>query len=402
MKYTIFEGNLDRLEKKLARIEKKCKKYGADFHYEVVGEEYRKVETEDGVSTTRFVIVDVEGFAKINDWEFVGTVDHRDNENVIRNIIDVAIPERYRTSDCYCEHCSTKRRRKNTFLIHNTQTGEFKQVGRSCLRDYTGGYDAELAASYISLHDSLIEAENHESSSPYFGFFNEYHDLIKILKMSKAIITKLGFVSSSAEFGKSSKASLFDLDSLLSRGPSMWTRYLIDEGVTDYYESFNDDEYIKNLRNYYIESEENSSYMRNLKTIFSSDWCKNKDFGYIVSAVYVYDREIENRHKKEIEERRRSQENAASNYIGEVKDKITVNIEYGRCISSYENQFGYSYLYKFVDENGNCLMWSSSKVIDEERVSKLTGTVKKHEEYKGLKQTWVTRCSVEYREKEAC
>lgn len=394
MKYTIFEGNLDRLEKKLARIEKKCKKYGADFHYEVVGEEYRKVETEDGVSITRFVIVDVEGFAKINDWEFVGTVDHRDNENVIRNIIDVAIPERYRTSDCYCEHCSTKRRRKNTFLIHNTQTGEFKQVGRSCLRDYTGGYDAELAASYISLHDSLIEAENHESSSPYFGFFNEYHDLIKILKMSKAIITKLGFVSSSAEFGTPSKASLFDLDSLLSRGPSMRTRYLIDEGVTDYYESSNDGEYIKNLRNYYMESEENSNYMRNLKTIFSSDWCKNEDFGYIVSAVYVYDRKIESEKKKA----------KLSNYIGEIKDKIEVKIVSCACVSYYKTDFGYSYLFKFIDEDGNCLMWSTGKSFDTDMVIKLKGTVKDHKEYNGTKQTWVTRCKITERtdEEEAC
>ena len=107
MRYEIFEGNLDRLEKKLARIEKKCKKYGADFHYEVVGETYREVESEGETCTTRFVIVDVEGFAKINNWEFIATIDHTENGNIIRNIVEIEIPDRYRTSDGYCEHCNT-------------------------------------------------------------------------------------------------------------------------------------------------------------------------------------------------------------------------------------------------------------------------------------------------------
>lgn len=33
MTYKIFEGNLERLEKKLTRIANKCKKYGCDFRY---------------------------------------------------------------------------------------------------------------------------------------------------------------------------------------------------------------------------------------------------------------------------------------------------------------------------------------------------------------------------------
>ena len=31
MVYTIFEGNMERLEKKLTRIFNKCKAYGCDF-----------------------------------------------------------------------------------------------------------------------------------------------------------------------------------------------------------------------------------------------------------------------------------------------------------------------------------------------------------------------------------
>ena len=55
MKYAIYEGNLDRLEKKLKRIFNKCKAYGCDFHYEQTGEEFRELKDEKGNKyTARF------------------------------------------------------------------------------------------------------------------------------------------------------------------------------------------------------------------------------------------------------------------------------------------------------------------------------------------------------------
>ena len=77
MKYAIYEGNLDRLEKKLKRIFNKCKAYGCDFHYEQTGEEFRELKDEKGNKyTARFVLVEAEGTAVINDWEFVAELEH--------------------------------------------------------------------------------------------------------------------------------------------------------------------------------------------------------------------------------------------------------------------------------------------------------------------------------------
>ncbi len=402
MKYSIFEGNLERLEKKLVRIQNKCKKYGADFHYEVVGEEFKEVEvTVDGKiqkQLTRFIIVDVEGFAKVNDWEFVATVDHHENRNVIRNIIDIEIPERYWTSDCYCEHCSTVRRRKDTFLIHNTVTGEFKQVGRSCLRDFTGGYDAELVASYISMHDSLIEGEEYNPDGAFYGFFNQYRDLDNVLKMSKSIIAKMGFVASSSETAHPSKFVLIDFEDLLDRGVSKFNEYIVDAGVFKYYEDFNNDEYIQNLKKYYLDSEETSAYMNNMKTLFSSNYCKSKDYGYIVSAVFSYDREIEKREQRALAEAKRKAENELSEYVGNIKDKITVQVNSAVCVCCNEDGYGgLSYLYKFIDFDGNVFMWSTGKDLDLDTLITISGTVKDHKEYNGLKQTWLTRCKAEFK-----
>ena len=38
----------------------------------------------------------------------------------------------------YCDHCETTRRRKTTVLVRSETDGEVRQVGRSCLFEYTG------------------------------------------------------------------------------------------------------------------------------------------------------------------------------------------------------------------------------------------------------------------------
>lgn len=408
MTYTIFEGNLERLEQKLKRIEGKCRKYNASFHYEVVGEEFRKMEViecgEKKEKTLRYVIIDVSGFAKVNGWEFVATIDHHEAGNVVRNIIDLDIPDKYFHCEPFCEHCQIRRRRNNTYLIHNVDTNEFKQVGTSCLRDFTGGYDAELAASYIAMYEDLIEGEEAREDSPLFGgSFENYIYLDDVLKMSKSVVANLGFVSSTAaeEQGiSSSKSILYGLEDLLNNGPSWGTEWLLSTNVVKYYEDFNDDEYLANLKKYFVESDETSSYMRNMKTIMSSKYCKYNDYGYIVSSVYSYDKAMEKiRREREAEEKRVS-ESQVSQYVGNIKDKISIQVEEAICVSSYDDNYGgISYLYKFFDVNGNVFMWSTSNCLDLEKVETVTGTVKDHKEYKGLKQTWITRCKVTLKQK---
>lgn len=49
-------------------------------------------------------------------------------------------------------------------------------------------------------------------------------------------------------------------------------------------------------------------------------------------------------------------------------------------------------MYKFHDESGNVFMWSTGNSLNTEYPYQIVGTVKSHEEYKGTKQTWLTRC----------
>ena len=76
-RYAIPEENMERLKKKLATIKKKCSQYGCEFVFNEVGEEFREVLTEDGMKQTiRFVLVEAEGCAVVNGWQFVAALEH--------------------------------------------------------------------------------------------------------------------------------------------------------------------------------------------------------------------------------------------------------------------------------------------------------------------------------------
>lgn len=109
--------------------------------------------------------------------------------------------------------------------------------------------------------------------------------------------------------------------------------------------------------------------------------------------------------KKRDEKLRREREQALSNWQGEVGKRITIRATLS--ISFYwETQFGIQYMHLMRDSNGNIYKWLSNKAVcykngsgdyhyieehDAEEFT-LTGTVKEHVEYKGAKQTVLTRC----------
>ena len=122
--------------KKITRIKNKCLKYGCDFHFEEVGEEFRELTDErKNKYTARFVVVDVEGVAVVNGWKFIASVEHTEKGNIIRAACNIEVPERYYTSSPICEHCKSKRFRKDTYIVMNEETGENF--------DYTSSIDSD-------------------------------------------------------------------------------------------------------------------------------------------------------------------------------------------------------------------------------------------------------------------
>lgn len=87
---------------------------------------------------------------------------------------------------------------------------------------------------------------------------------------------------------------------------------------------------------------------------------------------------------------------SGSEYVGNVKDRITVKIKSVKCVTSWETDFGVTRIYKMIGEDGNVYTWKTGKFIDDDNSAdiSITGTVKAHTEFRGIKQTELTRCRV--------
>jgi hypothetical protein len=136
---------------------------------------------------------------------------------------------------------------------------------------------------------------------------------------------------------------------------------------------------------------------------------------YMGIAVYAMFSAKQNHDKmlaKKIAEEKRMTENAKIEYYGAVGDKFELTLTFDK-IFGFETMYGYQYIILFHDDENHVFKWSSAKgnykiVYDktadfggceycEYEVGHkylIKGTIKAHDEYKGVKQTVITRCKV--------
>ncbi len=103
-----------------------------------------------------------------------------------------------------------------------------------------------------------------------------------------------------------------------------------------------------------------------------------------------------------------------SNYVGTVGDKISVEVKLVNLVEYTDYKFSYygtaQFIYIMEDAEGNVLTWKSTsspvifkddevEVIRKGDILSVTGKIKEHSEYKGVKQTVLTRCKISVVEK---
>lgn len=103
---------------------------------------------------------------------------------------------------------------------------------------------------------------------------------------------------------------------------------------------------------------------------------------------------------REIVERKKTEARPSkSKHLYEVGDKVDADVVLSKR-SCYETHYTYSgelnFIYVFEDAEGNVYVWKTGRFLEEEvgDTVKLKGTVKENGEYKGTKQTVLTRCKV--------
>jgi len=408
-KYSIWEGFMNDLEKKVATIQRKCNKFGCEFHFAKVGEEIKAVPDftrKDPITgkpilvNCKFIICEAEGTAVVNGWEFVATVEHTEKGNIFgKALTDVEIPERYRTSDTYCEHCNSHRHRKSTFIVMNTETGEFKQVGNNCLRDFTSGMSASFAAYMASLKTIFEEVEEQPIGGSW-GWYQRYYETEEFLRFTAETIRHFGF--SKSKESASTKSRVSDFFNVTHGNTRYWDRDEIDKvrnlmaEVGFNPESDEAKKMVEDALTWLSNQEATNDYMHNLKVVTSLDFVDQGRFGLLVSLFPTWDRELEAEARRKAE----AEAGAASEFVGKIGDRITVEIASIKCLTSWESCYnGYSttitYVWKIIGKDDNVYTWKTSKWLNEDKPPvSLKGTVKEHKIFREVKQTELTRCKV--------
>lgn len=398
MQYSIYKEFYPEVEKKINRIAKKAAKYGNPFTFKIVDEVVREIADIENNYTNYypFVIIELDGEAKVGEYECVAVLEMHESGNLIRRINEVIdIPDRFLHSKNVCEHCNTKRNRKNLFVVYSSETNEFKQVGSDCLQLYTHGMNPKYIASF---YDCITELEEFDGKL-VGGYGKPLYRVSEVLGYAEEIINKMGYFNSSSDLPTRRLVSMMFERSKLSDTIEELNRELlrnrfleVEFSKQDFYRE-ETEQRVEEIINYYLSLTADSEFIHNVQVLLKEGYASWEYFGYLSYLPEGYNRHI----KREVAKAEQRLIDEKSIYYGEVGKRYK-SIEVGdvRILTGWDSIYGYTYLYKITLKEGNVLIWKSTKYYSEEemkRVYKMDFTVKEHAEYKGFKQTNVTRCN---------
>jgi hypothetical protein len=395
----------------LEKATKKAEKLGvAKPVYEKKGPFYKDTTDNLGfkIQVPYFVVEIDPGQVKLPGYTFLGKMEHEGKFNLLYPVPGAHIDEKYRTTDCYCDHCKLIRDRKMLYVFKRDADGQQIQIGKNCLRDFMG-IDPAVLAYYQSYDKDFASREDDDG---YWGGGSRYYiDLRSFTTVTAAVIeAEGGYISNTAaknaaERGEGVQSTSGKVSDYLFPpkfgGGNEEARRAYQAWRSRVQSFINDDlkARVEEAIRWIKEDWKNSTdYAWNLKVIAEKGSIdSDKQYGIGASLWPTYMREMGR--LKEIELKRAAEKEASksSDFVGKVGErlkKVEAHVQRSQFIKSGE--WGDTYLYKFVDGNGMVYSWftgpqglhAGDKVI-------FTGTVKDHKEYQGAKETQLTRCKVE-------
>lgn len=323
---------------------------------------------------------------KLGEYTPIAVLDHTvsETENIIHNLTTdsekpVIIPEKYRTVKSTCEHCKSDRQRNKTVLLQDTN-GNIKQIGTTCIKEYTGTDAADIISIYSDIHDLLIE--DLEADYERISHFPRYTETIDYLIACIQLIIEKGYIKESYRDNRPTKIEAWEIAG--------------SDRVDNKYKTI-----AEKVTNYFKTNTFTNDFLNNIKVYLSNGY--TKESGFIAYAYIAYQKqiEIENRIKAEKEKGQKS------SHVGNVGDKIEITLTIEKRITTEYAYSAYNsttnYIYIMHDEDNNIYTWKTSTCIyndknhpaDTDDIVKLKGTIKAHNEYKESKQTELTRCKVQ-------
>ena len=395
MLFTVYASRAEEVKKHLDRLAKKAAGYNVPFAYTMGEEHPQKVRVtavgptcrEQETITTYTVPavdfeIDCEQLIKANGWTVRAKIEHGENGNIVSCFGGWQADAEWYTAAARCDHCGTNRFRSVTFICEN-EAGELKQVGRTCLKDYTGISPA-TAAMWAEVTDICNEGFDCTEEEFVGRGLSRMYETELLLAHACDAIKEFGYRKTDAADSTRDQVMrrVIEGDEPSAEGKAKaekiigWLLELsekVDAGA-----GWN----------------EVSDMERNCIPLVKSGWANPKHVGRLAYMPVDFDKYLEQKAKEEQREAERAAAAASSSYVGEIGKRLEVETVSASLVTSWETDWGVTFLYKFFDAAGNVFVWYASRCIAICDAMKIKGTVKDHSEYNGVKQTVLTRCYV--------
>lgn len=380
---------LDSLElaatqEKIAAINARCEKRGIPGGLRVEFTEEIQKETnalgfEIEHTVYRTVITGVA--PSLPDWEFMATLDYDANAGlIIRAYPGMPAVDRTALREGWCDHCHTNRYRRTTYVMRHKVSGEEIQVGSSCIKDFTGWTALPVTFDYLQ--------KEIEGFSGGFGGAPKEISVLTALAFAWAAVTEWGYVRAS-EPGATKGVVMDMIDP--PRPTKHNGQYLADlASLRKHSEEMG--ERAKELRAFILNDVDfplstRSDYAANVKAIARPEMVSLRQIGILASAPQAWARFQE---KSFIAEKAKAPE---SNWVGEIGERWEMSLTF-KAVRYIESMYGRTALHTFVDDSGNVFKWFASTAdfggYEGDRFH-ITAGIKAHKDFKGAKETHLTR-----------
>jgi hypothetical protein len=301
-------------------------------------------------------------------WTLAAIVEHRGAGARVRSVGEAGDrldPQAFTTGRC--EHCGLRRRRTSTFVVVHSDTGEVRQVGSACLRDFLGGHDPERAcrqAEYLALARTELsdaEAPPRPEATSIEIFAAHAARVVRAHGFTSREQAEPGHVHSSAELALRSLQDTPEApdrgDYALAAGALRWARAL------------------PTLKNVPSQFEHDA-----VSVIRAGSVSTRRERGLLCALIAAY-----------------RQRRARSRHIAQPGERVHTVVLVERVTPGPSARYGTVHRYELIDGHVNRLVWwqTRGKPLNAGEVVALTGTVERHTRFGAGDVTVLSHCATE-------
>ena len=385
--YFLPEEGFNELEGLISKLNKK---HGSSISAKVVKTTIAKTKNGVEYPLVEFEIVGEKPLIGTHEFLAIKKIDGN-HVTIFGPLLDDVPKEYWDVNKTECDHCGTFRARRNLAIIRNIESGEIMQIGKSCLREYTHSMEDEINKIYraTALYEFITNFV-WDDYVPTMSF--SAVDIKTYLGLCCEETQENGYVS----VGESKEHGLTPTKDIC------WNKYLDLRDSVEFYEKYRHNKKVEDIISWWLnqKNREEDPFWLNVSSILKDTFVRVGQLGLVAFLPSAYENHLERMRRLE------SMYKFSPSFPTDMKvgDKVEIEVVL-RHRSYYETYFSYygkvNGIYQFSDDAGHCFLWRTGFKealndldLTQENKILLSGTVKEFSEYKGTKQTVLTRCKV--------